>query len=91
MRTNIKGAENIVRAIRDLRLPVDTVVGVSTDKAGKPVNVMGMTKAHTGTHLFVGSLEGPDTRFIVVRYGNVLASRGSVIPLFHEQIDAAAR
>ena len=45
MMTNLKGAENIVRAIRDLRLPVDTVVGVSTDKAVKPVNVMGMTKA----------------------------------------------
>jgi UDP-glucose 4-epimerase len=45
VQTNIAGPENIVRAIRDLRLPVEIVVGVSTDKAVKPVNVMGMTKA----------------------------------------------
>ena len=45
VQTNITGAENIVRAIHELGLPVDTVVGISTDKACKPVNVMGMTKA----------------------------------------------
>lgn len=84
--TNITGAENIVRAIRDLRLPVQTVVGISTDKAVKPVNVMGMTKSIQERILARGNLEVPGTRFIIVRYGNVLASRGSVIPLFHEQI-----
>jgi FlaA1/EpsC-like NDP-sugar epimerase len=84
--TNAGGAENIVRAIRDLRLPVETVVGISTDKAVKPVNVMGMTKALQERIFATASLEVPDTRFIVVRYGNVLASRGSVIPLFHEQL-----
>jgi FlaA1/EpsC-like NDP-sugar epimerase len=84
--TNLNGAENIVRAIRDRRLPVNTVVGVSTDKAVKPVNVMGMTKALQERILIAASLHAPDTRFIVVRYGNVLASRGSVIPLFHHQI-----
>lgn len=86
VQTNIIGAENIIRAIREHRLAVATVVGVSTDKACKPVNVMGMTKA-VQERLFVrANLDGGDTRFICVRYGNVLASRGSVIPLFHEQI-----
>jgi FlaA1/EpsC-like NDP-sugar epimerase len=86
VRTNITGAQNIVCAIRDLRLPVEIVVGISTDKAVKPVNVMGMTKS-IQERIFAGAnLEVPDTRFNIVRYGNVLASRGSVIPLFHEQI-----
>jgi FlaA1/EpsC-like NDP-sugar epimerase len=63
-------------------------VGVSTDKACKPVNVMGMTKAIQERVLIRANLDCPDTRFVCVRYGNVLASRGSVIPLFHEQIRA---
>lgn len=84
--TNIAGPENIVRAIRENKLPVETVVGISTDKACKPVNVMGMTKAIQERLLINGNLECPDTRFICVRYGNVLASRGSVIPYFQEQI-----
>ena len=86
VQTNILGAENIIRAIREQRLPVETVVGVSTDKACKPVNVMGMTKAVQERLFVCANLEGSGTRFICVRYGNVLASRGSVIPLFHEQI-----
>ena len=86
VKTNIVGAENIVQAIRENQLQVETVVGVSTDKACKPVNVMGMTKA-IQERIFIGANMGcPDTRFICVRYGNVLASRGSVIPLFHDQI-----
>jgi len=88
VRTNIDGAENIVRAIRELRLPVEEVVGISTDKACKPVNVMGMTKAIQERILLSANILCPDTRFICVRYGNVLASRGSVIPLFHSQIRA---
>lgn len=84
--TNIAGPENIVRAIEQLRLPVETVVGVSTDKACKPVNVMGMTKAIQERLFLQGNLRCDGTRFIAVRYGNVLASRGSVIPLFHDQI-----
>ncbi|QOX80745.1 polysaccharide biosynthesis protein [Trichlorobacter lovleyi] len=86
VQTNILGAENIVRAIRDHNLQVSTVVGVSTDKACKPVNVMGMTKALQERVFIAGNITVPATRFICVRYGNVLASRGSVIPLFHEQI-----
>jgi FlaA1/EpsC-like NDP-sugar epimerase len=86
VKTNIEGPENIVRAIRELKLPVDTVVGISTDKACKPVNVMGMTKAIQERIFIKANMDCPGTRFICVRYGNVLASRGSVIPLFHEQI-----
>ncbi|MGA2913319.1 MAG: polysaccharide biosynthesis protein [Methanoregula sp.] len=86
VRTNIEGPENIVRVIRELKLPVHTVVGISTDKACKPVNVMGMTKAIQERVFIHANMDCPDTRFICVRYGNVLASRGSVIPLFHEQI-----
>jgi FlaA1/EpsC-like NDP-sugar epimerase len=84
--TNVHGAENIVRAIREFKLPIETVVGISTDKAVNPVSVMGMTKAIQERIFTRASLDVPDTRFVVVRYGNVLASRGSVIPLFHDQI-----
>lgn len=84
--TNVLGAENIVRAIREFSLPVETVVGVSTDKACKPINAMGMTKAIQERVFIQANMLSPETRFVCVRYGNVLASRGSVIPLFHEQI-----
>lgn len=87
VQTNIDGPENIVRAIRELKLPVETVIGLSTDKACKPVNVMGMTKALQERILVRGNLDCPQTRFACVRYGNVLASRGSVIPLFQDQIN----
>jgi len=86
VQTNIKGPENIIRAIRENNLSVDTVVGISTDKACKPVNVMGMTKAIQERVFITANLTCQNTRFICVRYGNVLASRGSVIPLFHSQI-----
>ncbi|HQK83278.1 MAG TPA: polysaccharide biosynthesis protein [Atribacter sp.] len=86
VQTNVTGPENIVRAIREEELPIETVVGISTDKACKPVNVMGMTKALQERIFIKANLDCPKTRFICVRYGNVLASRGSVIPLFHEQI-----
>jgi UDP-glucose 4-epimerase len=86
VRTNIGGAENIVRAIQEHTLLVETVIGVSTDKACKPVNVMGMTKSLQERVFIQGNMRCPGTRFVCTRYGNVLASRGSVIPLFHEQI-----
>jgi FlaA1/EpsC-like NDP-sugar epimerase len=92
VRTNVMGAENLVRAIREQGLEVETVVGITTDKACKPVNVMGMTKALQERILARANLDEParrggtKTRFLTARYGNVLASRGSVIPLFHEQI-----
>ncbi len=86
VRTNIAGPENIVRAIEQHRLDVETVVGISTDKACKPVNVMGMTKAIQERLFIQANLHCKNTRFICVRYGNVLASRSSVIPLFVQQI-----
>jgi len=84
--TNCIGAINIARAIEENGYPVDTVVGISTDKACKPVNVMGMTKSLQERILISANVLNARTRFICVRYGNVLASRGSVIPLFHDQI-----
>jgi UDP-glucose 4-epimerase len=86
VQTNVGGPENIVRAIQEHHLPVETVVGVSTDKACKPVNAMGMTKALQERVFIQANIRCPDTRFVCVRYGNVLASRGSVIPLFYDQI-----
>jgi FlaA1/EpsC-like NDP-sugar epimerase len=88
VRTNVAGAENIVRAIQEHQLPVEMAIGVSTDKACKPVNVMGMSKAIQERVFIQANMRCPQTRFMCVRYGNVLASRGSVIPLFHEQIRA---
>ncbi len=84
--TNCMGALNIVRAIRENGYPVETVLGISTDKACKPVNVMGMTKAVQERIFISANVLTPSTRFVCVRFGNVLASRGSVIPLFHDQI-----
>src|SRR4030042_870160 len=84
--TNCMGAANIVRAIEENGYPVNTVVAISTDKACKPINVMGMTKSIQERIITTANILNPQTRFICVRYGNVLASRGSVIPLFHSQI-----
>jgi FlaA1/EpsC-like NDP-sugar epimerase len=86
VRTNIEGPENIIRAIQENSLPVETVIGISTDKACKPVNAMGMTKALQERVFIQANIRCPKTRFVCVRYGNVLASRGSVVPLFHDQI-----
>lgn len=85
--TNIIGAENIVRAILNNDLPIEVVVGISTDKAAKPVNVMGMTKSLQERIFMSANVDSGPTRFVLARYGNVLASRGSVIPLFHQQIN----
>lgn len=84
--TNIYGAANIVRAVRENSLPVRKVIGISTDKACKPINVMGMTKALQERVLIEANRDCPDVDFNCVRYGNVIASRGSIIPLFVEQV-----
>jgi FlaA1/EpsC-like NDP-sugar epimerase len=84
--TNVLGAENLARAVRESGSTIETVIGVSTDKACKPINVMGMTKALMERVLIEANIRGGGTRFACVRYGNVIASRGSVVPLFQEQI-----
>jgi UDP-glucose 4-epimerase len=86
--TNIGGPQHIVQAVMEKRIPARIVVGISTDKACKPVNVMGMTKALQERILLSGNLLASHCTFVCVRYGNVLASRGSVIPLFLDQISA---
>ena len=84
VKTNILGPCNVVRAVGKAQ-HVHTVIGVSTDKACKPVNAMGMTKA-IQEKVFISANIHSRSRFACVRYGNVLASRGSVVPLFHDQI-----
>ncbi|MFC2056155.1 polysaccharide biosynthesis protein [Chloroflexota bacterium] len=86
IKTNILGAQNIIRAIVENENNVETVLAVSTDKACKPVNTYGMCKAIQERLVVEANRICPNTRFICVRYGNVAASRGSIIPLFQEQI-----
>jgi FlaA1/EpsC-like NDP-sugar epimerase len=86
VKTNVGGAHNLVRAVKESPAPPEVVVGISTDKACKPINVMGMTKAVMERILVEANLGFPQTRFACVRYGNVIASRGSVVPLFLDQI-----
>jgi len=85
VKTNVVGGQNVIEAALDARVP--EVVALSTDKAVNPVNLYGATKL-CSDKLFVhaNSYRGETgTRFSVVRYGNVVGSRGSVIPLFLEQ------
>jgi FlaA1/EpsC-like NDP-sugar epimerase len=84
--TNIYGAINLCRALREAGRTGVTVVGISTDKACKPVNLMGMTKAIQERILVQANVDSPENRFVNVRYGNVMASRGSAIPFFIDQV-----
>jgi len=82
VKTNILGSENVIQAC--LESDIQKVVALSTDKASSPVNLYGATKL-TADKLFISSnhyAEAGGTRFSVVRYGNVIGSRGSVIPFF---------
>lgn len=85
IKTNIIGAENVINAAMDSG--VSTVVALSTDKAAAPINLYGATKL-CSDKLFVAAnnFKGPrNLKFSVVRYGNVMGSRGSVIPFFLER------
>lgn len=88
IKTNIMGAQNVIKAA--LESKVKKVIALSTDKAANPINLYGATKL-CSDKLFISSnnLVGDDrpTRFSVVRYGNVVGSRGSVVPYFKKLID----
>ena len=88
--TNVHGAENVVRAA--LRSGVKRVIALSTDKAVNPINIYGASKlAADKIFIAANSLSGArDLRFSIVRYGNVMGSRGSVIPLFRRLIEEGA-
>ena len=90
IKTNIKGAENVISAA--LAHNIKKVVALSTDKAANPINLYGATKL-VSDKLFVAANNisgGHDTTFSVVRYGNVVGSRGSVVPFFQKLIDEGA-
>lgn len=81
--TNIVGAYNLKEAAIINNVP--KVIAISTDKAVRSVNVMGMTKA-IQERILLSDNQTSNTKFVVVRFGNVLGSRGSVIPLFYDQL-----
>jgi UDP-N-acetylglucosamine 4,6-dehydratase len=85
IKTNILGAENVIKAA--IYNNVSKVVALSTDKAANPANLYGATKLCSDKLFVAGNLMAGkrETRFSVVRYGNVLGSRGSVIPFFLEK------
>lgn len=84
VRTNILGTENVLNA--SIYHNVKKVVCLSTDKAVYPINAMGISKAMMEKVMVAKSRNSGDTIIVGTRYGNVMASRGSVIPLFYDQI-----
>jgi UDP-N-acetylglucosamine 4,6-dehydratase len=91
IKTNIHGAENVIHAA--LETGVEQVIALSTDKAANPINLYGATKL-ASDKLFVAAnniVGKRKTRFAVVRYGNVVGSRGSVVPFFRRLIADGAR
>jgi UDP-N-acetylglucosamine 4,6-dehydratase len=91
IRTNVQGTENVIKAA--IRAGVKKVIGVSTDKAVSPANLYGATK-HCAEKLLIAAnnLSGEKgARFSVVRYGNVVGSRGSVVPLFARLLEEGVK
>jgi len=86
VKTNVLGTENILEAA--IQCNVKRVIVLSTDKAVYPINAMGISKAMMEKVAVAKSRNSGETVINITRYGNVMASRGSVIPLFMEQIDA---
>lgn len=90
IKTNVYGADNVIQAA--LACNVEKVIALSTDKAANPINLYGATKL-ASDKLFIAANNlagGRQTRFSVVRYGNVVGSRGSVVPFFKKLIDNGA-
>lgn len=87
VKTNVIGSDNVITAC--VKNHVKKAIFLSTDKAAYPINAMGMTKAVMEKNVIARSrqLEENDTVLCLTRYGNVMASRGSVIPLFLDQIE----
>lgn len=90
IKTNVHGAENVIHAA--LAAEVEKVIALSTDKAANPINLYGATKlASDKLFTAANNIAGAHrTRFSVVRYGNVVGSRGSVVPLFQKLIREGA-
>ena len=91
IKTNIHGAQNVINA--SIEAGVKQVIALSTDKAANPINLYGATKLasdklFTAANNLVGDRK---TRFAVVRYGNVVGSRGSVVPFFKKLIADGAK
>ena len=86
VKTNVLGTENVLTASSNRG--VQKVICLSTDKAVYPINAMGITKALMEKVMVAKSRNSSNTILVGTRYGNVMASRGSVIPLFHEQISS---
>ncbi len=84
VQTNVIGAKNLINL--SIKNNLEKVIFLSTDKAVYPINAMGMTKALMEKLVFAASKNVKKTIFCVTRYGNVMMSRGSVIPLFIDQI-----
>lgn len=84
VKTNILGTENVLSAAIEHK--VSKVICLSTDKAVYPINAMGISKAMMEKVMVSKSRQSSETIIMGTRYGNVMASRGSVIPLFYEQI-----
>jgi len=91
IKTNVNGAENVIKAA--IENEIDKVIALSTDKAANPINLYGATKL-ASDKLFVAAnnmVGSRRTRFAVVRYGNVVGSRGSVVPFFAKLIKNGAK